>query len=85
MKEAEYKMTEQKLTELLRHAYHWGRDNGSNRSEKNFNDFLQTEAAQQALSITNVVGQSEQLGSFQCPINEGCKQICKECANFNDI
>lgn len=53
-------MTEQKLTELLRHAYHWGRDNGSNRSEKNFNDFLQTEAVQQALSIADVVGQSEQ-------------------------
>lgn len=47
-------MTEQKLTELLRHAYQWGRDNGSNRSEKNFNDFLQTEAVQQALSIANV-------------------------------
>jgi hypothetical protein len=42
-------MTEQKLTELLRHAYHWGRDNGSNRSEKNFNDFLQTKAVKQAL------------------------------------
>lgn len=47
-------MSEQKLTELLRHAYQWGRDNGSKRSEKNFNDFLQTEAVQQALSIANV-------------------------------
>lgn len=47
-------MTEQKLTELLRHAYDWGRDNGSNRSEKNFNDFLQTKAVQQALSIANI-------------------------------
>lgn len=58
-------MTEQKLTELLRHAYHWGRDNGSNRSERNFNDFLQTEAVQQALSITNVVGRSEQLKALE--------------------
>ena len=33
---------EQKLKELLRQAYQWGRDNGSNRNEKNFNDFLQT-------------------------------------------
>lgn len=54
-------MTKQKLTELLRHAYQWGRDNGSNRSEKNFNDFLQIEAVQQALTITSVVEQSEQL------------------------
>lgn len=44
-------MTNQKLTELLRIAYHWGRDNGSNRSEKNFNDLLQTEAINQALSL----------------------------------
>ena len=46
-------MTERKLTELLRHAYHWGRDNGSNRSEKNFNDFLQTEVVKQALKKYN--------------------------------
>ena len=57
-------MTEQKLTKLLRHAYQWGRDNGSNRSEKNFNDFLQTEAVQQALSIANVVGRRELLLDF---------------------
>lgn len=47
-------MKQQKLTELLRHAYQWGRDNGSNRSEKNFNDFLKTEAVKQALSTPNV-------------------------------
>lgn len=37
-------MTNEKLTELLKIAYRWGRDNGSNRSEKNFNDLLQTKA-----------------------------------------
>lgn len=57
-------MTDKKLTELLRQAYHWGRDNGSNRSEKNFNDLLQTEAINQALSLGAVVGRSEQLQGF---------------------
>ena len=47
-------MTNEKLTELLKIAYRWGRDNGSNRSEKNFNDLLQTEAISQALSIHDV-------------------------------
>lgn len=31
-----------KLTDTLKHAYEWGRANGSNRSEKNFNDFIET-------------------------------------------
>ena len=53
-------MTNEKLTELLKIAYRWGRDNGSNRSEKNFNDLLQTEAINQALSLGAVVGRSEQ-------------------------
>jgi hypothetical protein len=30
-------MTEQKLRGVLRQAYYWGRDNGTNRSENNFN------------------------------------------------
>jgi len=42
-------MTEQKLTELLRNAYRWGRDNGSNKSVNNFNDFLQTEVVQEGI------------------------------------
>lgn len=54
-------MANEKLTELLKIAYRWGRDNGSNRSEKNFNDLLQTEAISQALRIHDVVGLSEQL------------------------
>lgn len=54
-------MTNEKLTELLKIAYRWGRDNGSNRSEKNFNDLLQTKAISEALRIHDVVGRSEQL------------------------
>jgi hypothetical protein len=42
-------MTNKKLTELLRIAYRWGRDNGQGTSEKNFNDLLHTEAISQAL------------------------------------
>ena len=30
------------ITEVLKAAYHWGRDNGEGRSDKNFNDFLNT-------------------------------------------
>ena len=64
-------MTNEKLTELLKIAYRWGRDNGSNRSEKNFNDLLQTEAINQALSLGAVVGRSEQ---FVC---------CENCTHLN--
>jgi hypothetical protein len=31
-----------KIIEILKQAYLWGRDNGEGRSEKNFNDFLET-------------------------------------------
>ena len=61
-------MTEEKLTELLRNAYQCGRDNGSNKSENNFNDFLQTEAVQKALNIHGVVVQSEQLCECDTPL-----------------
>lgn len=33
-------MKREKLIEILRIAYRWGRDNGNNRSDKNFNDLL---------------------------------------------
>lgn len=56
-------MTNEKLKELLKIAYRWGRDNGSNRSENNFNDLLKTEVVSQALRIHNVVGRSEQLST----------------------
>lgn len=42
-------VTNEKLTDLLKTAYRWGRDYGSNQSEKNFNDLLQTEAVKRAL------------------------------------
>lgn len=32
----------------------------------------------EAFALYNVVGQSEQLGVFKCPINEDCKELCKE-------
>ncbi len=69
-------MTTEEITELLKIAYRWGRDNGSNRSEKNFNDLLQTEAINQALSIANVVWQSEHFVCDHC--DAGCNDKTKE-------
>jgi hypothetical protein len=48
------------LYKILKQAYHFGRDNGSGRSEKNLNDFIQKPEIKQLL-IDGVVGQSEQL------------------------
>lgn len=48
-------MKSEKLKELLKQAYRWGVDNGSLRSEKNFNDFLETSAVKQALTRTFVI------------------------------
>ena len=76
-------MTNEKLTELLKIAYRWGRDNGSNRSEKNFNDLLQTEAINQALSLADVVGKSEQLfcdcNKHPTYFDKENKPRCKKC------
>ena len=44
-------VTEERMTTLLRAAYHWGRDNGFGRSEKNFNDFVNTSSVQQTLAL----------------------------------
>lgn len=33
------------IREVLRLAYQFGRDNGEGRSDKNFNDFLETSGA----------------------------------------
>jgi hypothetical protein len=60
-------MTKEKLTELLKIAYRWGRDNGEGRSEKNFNDLLDTKAVNEALHIHVVVGQSEQYCECSTP------------------
>lgn len=58
----------EQLKDLLKQAYVFGRDNGSNKSENNFNDFLQTEAVQKALNIHGVVVQSEQLCECDTPL-----------------
>lgn len=75
-------MTNEKLTELLKIAYRWGRDNGSNRSEKNFNDLLQTEAINQALSLGAVVGRSEQLSCSTCKWLKRTDDYCDTCFKF---
>lgn len=68
-------MTEQKLKE--------GKQNGSNRREKNFKDFLETEAVQQALSI---VGQSKQLVCDECDWADlgGEMYQCRKCYKIKD-
>ena len=35
------------------------------------------------LTLTNVVGRSEELADFKCPPNERCKNVCDECAVAN--
>jgi hypothetical protein len=67
-------MTNDKLTELLKIAYRWGRDNGEGRSEKNFNDLLQTEAISQALRIHDVAGRSEHLRTRK-ELDEGWENL----------
>jgi hypothetical protein len=52
-------MTNEKLTELLKIAYRWGRDNGEGRSEKNFNDLLDTKAVNEALRNPSGIRLSE--------------------------
>lgn len=43
------------IKEVLRLAYQFGKDNGENRSEKNFNDFLETSGAKEVLSLSKGV------------------------------
>jgi len=78
-------MTEQKLTELLRHAYYCGRDNGSNRSDKNFNDFLQTEAAKRVLSIANVAGKNGHLCEHDYQSDTTCGVDITVCSKCGDV
>ena len=70
-------MTENKQIELLRIAYRWGRDNGSNRSEKNFNDLLETEAIKKSLITDNAIIQFsyEELNHMLVMLTEGQKKI----------
>ena len=48
-------MTNEKIKKILKIAYQRGRDNGSGRSEKNFNDLLQIKEINKILNITDVV------------------------------
>jgi hypothetical protein len=41
------------IKKALKAAYHFGRDNGEGRSDKNFNDFLETTIAKEALGISD--------------------------------
>lgn len=69
-------MTNEKLTELLKIAYRWGRDNGLNRSEKNFNDLLQTEAISQALRILDVSRSTNT--EYTEGYRDGWRDCCKD-------
>jgi len=42
-------MEQERKKEILWHAFIWGRMNGSGRSEKNFNDMLETSWAKELL------------------------------------
>jgi len=65
------------LYRILKQAYNFGRDNGSGKSEKNLNDFIEIPEIKQLL-IDVVVGQSKQLpscdkcGYYIHPISKTC-------------
>jgi len=42
-------MDKERAYQILKSLYQWGRDNGSLRSEKNFNDWLETSQAKEML------------------------------------
>lgn len=75
-------MTNEKLTELLKIAYRWGRDNGLNRSEKNFNDLLQTEAISQALRLHDV-SRSTNTDEYTEGYRDGWRDCCKDQKAFD--
>ena len=76
-------MTKEKLTQLLKIAYRWGRDNGEGRSEKNFNDLLDTKAVNEALRIHDVVGQSKQLCPHKSLQSAMCEvDYCPDCNTY---
>ena len=52
------------LYRILKQAYNFGRDNGSGRSEKNLNDFIEKPEIKQLL-IQSVSQRSELLISFR--------------------
>jgi hypothetical protein len=67
-------MKKEELQELLKLAYRWGQDNGSNRSDKNFNDFLQTSKAKEVFALQSYgleIEEEEQLGDNICRVCKG--------------
>lgn len=42
------------IEKALHAAYHFGRDNGSLKSEKNYNDFVSTSTAKKSLEVLEV-------------------------------
>lgn len=42
-------MNKERLYQILKSLYQWGRANGAMRSEKNFNDWLETSEAKEML------------------------------------
>ena len=43
-------MDKERAYEILKSLYQWGRANGSMRSEKNFNDWLETSEAKELIN-----------------------------------
>ena len=74
-------MKNEKLIELLRIAYRWGRDNGEGRSEKNFNDLLQTEAINQVLHLNDIHknNNDEYVNGYK----DGWRDCCKDVNEFD--
>lgn len=55
-----------KIEEAIRAAYHWGRDNGEQKSEKNLNDFFETSIAKEVLSNDERTYSWEDLYRLRC-------------------
>jgi hypothetical protein len=72
-------MTREQIIDFAKSAYLWGVDNGSNRSDKNFNDFIQTPLAYAIIALDEQVDINEECQ--QCG-NKSKKELhCPECGN----
>ena len=66
------------ITEILKAAYHWGRDNGEGRSDKNFNDFLNTFVVSKLEHLVNQEVEkriAERMPSEEDVRNELCRHL----------